>query len=41
MIDRKKELAKPVVGAGEGWLTEMSTAQIKDLMVLRREALGD
>ncbi|MCL4501029.1 MAG: hypothetical protein M1438_04130 [Deltaproteobacteria bacterium] len=34
MIERKKEVAEQVVGAGEGWLTE------KDLMALRREALG-
>ncbi|MFZ5449341.1 MAG: DEAD/DEAH box helicase [Thermodesulfobacteriota bacterium] len=41
MIERKKEVAEQVVGAGEGWLTELSTAELKDLMALRREALGD
>lgn len=41
MIERKKEVAERVVGAGEGWLTELSTAELKDLMALRREALGD
>ncbi|MHB8067346.1 MAG: DEAD/DEAH box helicase [Desulfobaccales bacterium] len=41
MIERKKEIAEQVVGAGEGWLTELSTAELKDLMALRREALGD
>jgi SNF2 family DNA or RNA helicase len=41
MIERKKEVAERVVGAGEGWLTELSTAELKDLMTLRREALGD
>ncbi len=40
MIERKKEVAEQVVGAGEGWLTELSTAALKDLMALRREALG-
>ncbi|MBI4642858.1 MAG: DEAD/DEAH box helicase [Deltaproteobacteria bacterium] len=41
MIERKKEVAEQVVGAGEGWLTELTTAELKDLMALRREALGD
>ena len=41
MIERKKAVAEQVVGAGEGWLTELSTAELKDLMALRREALGD
>lgn len=41
MIERKKEVAEQVVGAGEGWLTELSTAELHDLMALRREALGD
>ncbi len=41
MIERKKEVAGKVVGAGEGWLTELSDAQLKDLFALRREALGE
>jgi len=41
MIESKKEVAEQVVGTGEGWLTELSTAQLKDLMALRQEALGD
>jgi SNF2 family DNA or RNA helicase len=41
MIERKREVAEQVVGAGEGWLTELSTAELKDLMALRGEALGD
>jgi SNF2 family DNA or RNA helicase len=40
MIERKKEVAEQVVGTGEGWLTELSAAELKDLMALRREALG-
>ena len=39
MIERKKAVAEQVVGTGEGWLTELSTAELKDLMALRREAL--
>jgi SNF2 family DNA or RNA helicase len=39
MIESKQEIAANIVGAGEGWLTELSTAQIKDLFALRREAV--
>jgi SNF2 family DNA or RNA helicase len=39
MIERKKEIAGKIVGAGEGWLTELSNAALKDLMALRREAV--
>jgi SNF2 family DNA or RNA helicase len=40
MIERKKAIADNVVGAGEAWLTELSTAEIKDLFALRQEALA-
>ena len=41
MIENKKQLALRVVGAGEGWLTELSTAELRDLFALRREALAE
>jgi SNF2 family DNA or RNA helicase len=41
MIERKKEVAEKVVGIGEGWLTEMSNAELKDLFALRKEAVGE
>ena len=41
MIARKLEVAEEVVGTGEGWLTELSNASLKELMSLRREALGE
>jgi hypothetical protein len=41
MIERKLELAEQVVGSGEGWLTELSTQEIRDLMALRQDAVGD
>ncbi|MBM4086165.1 MAG: SWF/SNF helicase family protein, partial [Planctomycetes bacterium] len=41
MIENKKEVAEKVIGVGEGWLTELSTAELKDLFALRREALGE
>jgi SNF2 family DNA or RNA helicase len=40
MIERKKAIADNVVGTGEGWLTELSTAEIKDLFALRQEAIS-
>src|SRR5262249_11681937 len=41
MIERKQAVAGRVVGAGEGWLTELSDDQLRDLFRLRQEALGD
>ena len=37
MIERKKNVADSVIGAGEAWLTELSTAEIKQLFALRQE----
>ena len=34
MIERKKEIAAGVVGTGEGWLTELSTAHLRELLTL-------
>jgi SNF2 family DNA or RNA helicase len=41
MIERKREVAGSIVGSGEEWLTKLSTAELKDLFALRREALGE
>jgi SNF2 family DNA or RNA helicase len=35
MIESKKGLAQAVVGSGEGWLTELDTAELHDLVRLR------
>jgi SNF2 family DNA or RNA helicase len=37
MIERKKALAESVVGAGENWLTELSTNELREMVTLRRE----
>jgi len=37
LIESKKALAESVVGAGEGWLTELSTDELRDIIRLRRE----
>jgi SNF2 family DNA or RNA helicase len=41
LIERKKEVADNVVGAGEGWLTELSTAELQKLFTLRADAIGE
>ncbi|OWK47379.1 DEAD/DEAH box helicase [Fimbriiglobus ruber] len=41
MIERKKEVAGRVVGTGEGWLTEMSNTELKDLLALRADAVEE
>ncbi|HEY2812620.1 MAG TPA: hypothetical protein VGJ03_04050, partial [Acidimicrobiales bacterium] len=35
MINAKRDLAERIVGAGEDWLTELSTAELRDLIALR------
>lgn len=39
MIESKKALAEQVVGAGENWLTELDTDQLRQLLVLERNAV--
>ncbi len=41
MIESKKQLAQQVVGAGEEWLTEMDTDQLRNLLILDRNAVID
>jgi SNF2 family DNA or RNA helicase len=36
MIESKQGLAQNIIGSGEGWLTELSTADLRDLVQLRR-----
>ncbi|RUR86770.1 helicase [Chlorogloeopsis fritschii PCC 6912] len=39
MIESKKQLAEQVVGAGEEWLTELDTDQLRNLLLLDRSAV--
>ncbi|KHG40727.1 MAG: DEAD/DEAH box helicase [Aphanizomenon flos-aquae KM1D3_PB] len=39
MIESKKQLAEQVVSAGEDWLTEMDTDQLRNLLILDRNAV--
>jgi SNF2 family DNA or RNA helicase len=41
MIERKKALAERIVGTGEGWLTELSVADLREIMRLDPEAVSD
>jgi len=41
MIERKTELARNIIGAGERWLTELDTRQLREVLELRRDAVGD
>ena len=41
LIESKKELAEQVVGAGEQWLTELNTEELRNLLVLDRQSVID
>jgi len=41
MIQEKTELADQIIGHGETWLTELSTGQLRDLLMLRDGAVGE
>jgi SNF2 family DNA or RNA helicase len=41
MIEQKRDLAEHVVGSGEGWLTELSGGELRELFSLRADALAD
>jgi SNF2 family DNA or RNA helicase len=41
MIEGKLELATRIVGSGEGWLTELSDRDLRELFALRADAVGE
>ena len=41
LIESKQTLAEQVVGSGETWLTELTSAELRDLLTLRAEAVLD
>jgi superfamily II DNA or RNA helicase len=41
MIEEKTSLAELVIGSGERWLTELSTSQLRDMLTLRADAVGE
>jgi SNF2 family DNA or RNA helicase len=41
MIEEKKALADLVISDGEGWLTKLSTADLREVFALSQEAVGE
>jgi SNF2 family DNA or RNA helicase len=41
MIEDKKALAERIVGTGESWLTELSVAELRDVIALSPEAVAE
>ena len=41
MIESKKELADLVISDGESWLTELSTGELRELLTLDEDAVGE
>ncbi|MCC5786243.1 MAG: DEAD/DEAH box helicase [Phycisphaerales bacterium] len=41
MIEQKTELAENIIGSGERWLTELDTEDLRELLALRSDAVGD
>jgi superfamily II DNA or RNA helicase len=41
LIESKRSLAENIIGQGESWLTEMSTAELEDLIALRADAISE
>ena len=41
MIEQKKALAESVIGTSEAWLTELSNDALRQMLTLRREAVGN
>ena len=39
MIERKQALAESIIGDGEGWLTELSTSELREMVTLRRGSM--
>ncbi|MGV9200264.1 MAG: DEAD/DEAH box helicase, partial [Promethearchaeia archaeon] len=37
LINSKKHLAKSIIGSGEGWITELTTEQLRDIFKLKQE----
>jgi hypothetical protein len=40
LIERKVALAQTIVGAGEAWIRDLRTAELRDLLALRRSDAG-
>ncbi len=41
MLEEKRDLADRILGSGEKWLTELSTDQLREVLALSQEAVGE
>ena len=41
MIEQKSDLAKRIIGTGEGWLTELTSSQLREVLSLRESAVEE
>ncbi|MGZ9112945.1 MAG: hypothetical protein ACXW3X_18230, partial [Rhodoplanes sp.] len=41
LLESKRALAERVVGTGEAWLTELSTAELRELVALSADAVAE
>ncbi|MGZ4323256.1 MAG: SNF2-related protein [Solirubrobacteraceae bacterium] len=41
LITQKKDLAERIVGTGDGWITELDTAQLRELVTLSTDAVQE
>jgi non-specific serine/threonine protein kinase len=41
MIEAKRALAERIIGSGEGWITELSTEQLREIVALSDDAVGE
>ena len=41
ILESKQALADAIVGSGEDWLTELSTDDLRDMLMLRHEMVED
>ncbi|MBL8757935.1 MAG: ATP-dependent helicase, partial [Phycisphaerae bacterium] len=41
MIEQKAALLENIIGSGEGWLTELSLSQLRDVLTLRPDAVAE
>jgi SNF2 family DNA or RNA helicase len=39
MLEEKTQLAEQIIGSGDSWLTDMTTGQLHDLLLLRGTAM--
>ncbi|MGI9013549.1 MAG: DEAD/DEAH box helicase, partial [Phycisphaerales bacterium] len=39
MLEEKSELAQKIIGSGDQWLTELSTEELRDLLMLRADVM--